>query len=394
MYHGQQHHQDAALSRSHQSTADLPANPQPGRDGRSHMAKTLYVNGRFLTQPMSGVQRFATEITAALKRQDPERVVILGPTCGADAAAFQSAAFQSVGRRRGQAWEQLDLPAHATDGVLINLGNTAPLRLRAQIVVIHDAGVFATPEAYSWRFRQWYKFAQKRLLRRGACVVTVSQFGRSELERWLGAVPLEIAVISEGADHMKDIRADYGVLDRLPEGRFVLVVGNLAAHKNLGALGELARRLAARNVTLVITGALAPGAFRESAPHTLPQPAQYIGRVSDGALKALYEHAACLVFPSRYEGFGLPAIEAMACGCPVIASQIPALQETCGTAAQFFDPASPADIAGQVCHVLDSATLGGELRAAARARIRDFTWARAATQLADIADRYAAATGR
>jgi glycosyltransferase involved in cell wall biosynthesis len=336
------------------------------------------------------VQRFATEITAALKRRDPDRVMILGPACPTEAAI----AFQSVGRRHGQAWEQIDLPSHTADGVLINLGNTAPLRLRSQIVVIHDAGVFATPEAYSWRFRQWYKFAQKRLLRRGACVITVSQFGRSELVRWLGAAPFEIAVISEGADHMKDIRADYDVLDRLPTGRFVLVVGNLAAHKNLGALCELARRLAARNVALVITGALATGAFREATPRMLPQPAQYIGRVSDGSLKALYERAACLVFPSRYEGFGLPAIEAMACGCPVIASQIPALQETCGTAARFFDPASPGDIADQVCQVLDSPALDAELRAAARARIRDFTWARAATQLADIADRYATATGR
>ncbi len=354
----------------------------------SARSTTLYVNGRFLTQPLSGVQRFATEITAALQRRDPGRVVVLGPACGADAAA----SFRPVGRRRGQAWEQLDLPTHAADGVLINLGNTAPLRLRSQIVVIHDAGVFATPEAYSWRFRQWYKFAQKRLLRRGACVITVSQFGRGELVRWLGAAASDIAVIPEGADHMNDIRADYAVLDRLPEGRFVLVVGNLAAHKNLGALCELAQRLAARNVTLVITGALAPGAFRESAARALPQPAQYIGRVSDAALKALYEQAACLVFPSRYEGFGLPAVEAMACGCPVIASRIPGLQETCGTAAHFFDPANPADIADQVCLVLDSAARAAELRAAARARSRDFTWARAAALLADIADRYAART--
>ncbi len=353
------------------------------------MAKTLYVNGRFFTQPLSGVQRFATEITAALKRREPERVVVLGP-----AGAAGTAAFRSVGRRRGQAWEQLDLPMHAADGVLVNLGNTAPLRLRSQIVVIHDAGVFATPEAYSWRFRQWYKFAQKRLLRRGACVITVSQFGRSELVRWLGAAPVDIAVISEGADHMQDIRADYGVLDRLPKGRFVLVVGNLAAHKNLGALCELARRLASRDVALVITGALASGAFREALPQTLPQPALYIGRVSDEALKALYERAACLVFPSRYEGFGLPAIEAMACGCPVVASRIPALRETCGAAARYFDPASPGDIADEVCHLLDCAALDQELRGAARARIRDFTWARAATQLADIADRYAARVGR
>jgi glycosyltransferase involved in cell wall biosynthesis len=351
------------------------------------MRNTLYVNGRFLMQPLSGVQRFATEITAALLRRHPGRVVVLGPGGAADG----SAPVRAVGRRRGQAWEQLELAAHAADGVLINLGNTAPLRLRAQVVVIHDAGVFATPEAYDWKFRLWYKFAQKQLLRRGAGVIAVSQFARRELVRCLGADPDAIAVISEGADHMHAIAADHGVLRRFPEGRFVLVVGNLAAHKNLAALSALARRLAERGVRLVITGATTTaGAFRATDPAMLPQPAHYIGRVSDRELKALYEAATCLVFPSRYEGFGLPAVEAMACGCPVAASRIPALQETCADAAQYFDPASPADIAEQVCRVLDDQPLQTQLRAAARARSSTFTWARAAAQLADIADRHGA----
>jgi glycosyltransferase involved in cell wall biosynthesis len=272
--------------------------------------------------------------------------------------------------------------------VLINLGNTAPLRVRAQVVVIHDAGVFATPEAYDWKFRLWYKFAQKQLLRRGAGVVAVSEFGRHELTRCLGADPDTVAVISEGADHMHGIVADQGVRLRFPPGRFALVVGNLAAHKNLAALTETARRLAERGVQLIVTGAMTASAFRTTDAKLLPQPARYIGRISDGELKALYETAACLVFPSRYEGFGLPAVEAMACGCPVVASRIPALQETCSDAAHYFDPTSPSDIADQVCHVLDNEALQTALRAAARERSRLFTWARAAAQLADIADRH------
>jgi glycosyltransferase involved in cell wall biosynthesis len=348
------------------------------------------------------VQRFATEITAALARSYPDRTIVMTPPGAAQGAAHASqsdevqqqvapleanveANVQAIGRRGGQLWEQFELPGHTNGGVLINLGNMAPLRLKSQVVVIHDAGVYATPEAYSWKFRCWYKFAHWNFIRNGAAVATVSEFARGELQRCLGAQAHDISVISEGADHMNRIVADEQVLSRLPPGRFVLAVGNLAAHKNLASLSVLAARLQERQVNLVITGSLSWHGFQQVKPDTLPQPACYIGRVSDGELKALYEHAVCLVFPSRYEGFGLPGIEAMACGCPVAASRIPSLQETCGDAAHYFDAAQPSDIAEKVCQIVDDETLRSHLRTAAQAWVRAFTWDRAAQRLAAIA---------
>jgi glycosyltransferase involved in cell wall biosynthesis len=348
------------------------------------MKPRIFVNGRFLAQPLSGVQRFATEITTGLLQLAGSRVTVLAPP-GAEQAAIPA---QIIGKRSGQAWEQFELPSHAMDGVLINLGNTGPLRQRRQVVIIHDAAVHATPEGYDWKFRLWYKFMQGRLLARGALAVTVSEFSRRELSKWLGVAADEIGVISEGADHMLAIDAEPAILRTLPPGRFVLAVGNLAAHKNLRALSELALHLRERDVSLVITGGLAAGAFRPNATNALPQPACYVGRVSDGALKALYQAASCLVFPSIYEGFGLPAVEAMACGCPVAASDIPALREVCGDAALFFDSLAPRDIAQQVCRIVDDASLLEQLRTAGSAHVRNMTWARAAAQLAEIVDAY------
>ncbi|MBB2155721.1 glycosyltransferase family 4 protein [Gluconacetobacter diazotrophicus] len=361
------------------------------------MQSALYVNSRFLTQPLSGVQRFATEITSAIGRvwsaNDVSRPILLTPAAALIADGPGDLERQFVGRRQGQIWEQIDLPRRARDGVLLNLGNTAPIMGRRQLVVLHDAGIFSQPDAYSWRFRLWYRVLHNLLLRTRSRLVTVSEFSRGELARHLGVVAERFAVIPEGADHISRLAADHAVLARhgLATERYVLVVGNLAPHKNLASLGVLARMLAARDIALVITGALNRSVFNGQDGITLPAPAHYIGRVSDTELCALYQNAACFVFPSRYEGFGLPAVEAMACGCPVVASSIPALREVCADAALYAHPDDPVAIASTVARVIDTPGLAQDMRMKGMARAAGFTWDKAARALLDLVhDREAA----
>jgi len=343
---------------------------------------SLFINGRFATQSLSGVQRFAIETTRALQARDPRYVLLTPPGGG---TSWPGA--REVGARQGQGWEQLDLPLSAAGGLLVNLGNTGPLLAWRQVVVIHDAGVFSTPEAYAPKFRLWYKLLQGALIRRGVIIITVSEFSRQEILRHLPARAAQVRLMPEGADHMHRIGAEPGILAQhgLEAGRFVLAVGTQAMHKNVAALGLLARQLEERGVPLVMVGGVGGAAFQAVGVAWLPQPARYIGRVSDTQLKALYQGASCFIFPSRYEGFGLPPLEAMACGCPVIAANIPALREGCGGAAQFCDPGSPEDIAAQVLGVLDSSALRQELREAGKARAAAQTWARAAAVLDDTA---------
>lgn len=342
----------------------------------------IYINGRFATQTLSGVQRFATELTRALQQRPGMEVRLLVPPGG---SSVWPGALE-VGRLHGQLWEQWDLPRHATDGLLVNLGNTAPLRGHRQLLVIHDAGVFSTPEAYSRKFRLWYKIMQSALVKFGTPIVTVSEFSRGEIIRHLRASPAQVTVMPEGADHVSRIVAEDGILSThaLRPGGFVLAVGTLAAHKNLAALGCLAGALAQRDVPLIIAGGLGGLAFQSGSQSVLPLPARYIGRVSDGQLKALYGAAACFVFPSRYEGFGLPAVEAMASACPVVAADIPVLHEICADAVMYCDPFSPDDIANAVLRLLDDKALQENLRIAGLERTRAMTWARAAAALQDI----------
>jgi hypothetical protein len=215
------------------------------------MAAPIFINGRFLAQNLTGVQRYASEMSSALCAIRPDTEILAPP--GANLTLPRA---RIAGKRRGHAWEQLELPFAAGAGILLNPGNTAPLLGRRQVVVLHDAGVFSTPEAYSRPFRLWYKTLQFALSRRGVTIATVSHFSKRELVKHLRISPDRITVVGEGADHMRRITADPAALTALGlEPRaYVLAVGTLAAHKNLASLGILAERLRARGMALAVTG--------------------------------------------------------------------------------------------------------------------------------------------
>lgn len=336
---------------------------------------TLLVNGRFLTQKVTGVQRFAREVTLALARRASLRV--LAPP---GSPALEGVAVETVGTRGGQAWEQLDLPRMSRGSLLLNLGNTAPLRRREQVVVIHDAGVFDTPESYSPQFRLWYRTLHRALPCFGARIVTVSEFSRARLAARLRIDASRIAVMPEGGEHVLRVPADGSVLARhglAPRG-YALAVGTRAAHKNLGALGEAASLLASRGMGLAVAGAVEAGAFSGTSDAA---GTRLLGRVTDAELRALYENALCLVFPSRYEGFGIPPLEAMWCGCPVLAARAGAVPEVCGDAALWFDEAGPA---AAVQRLLDEPGLADSLREAGRVRAQLYSWDAAAARLLEL----------
>lgn len=346
------------------------------------MMDLIYLNGRFASQPVTGVQRFAVEMTASLARlcasEAGDALIVLVPPTAMPNASLGPVRVRQVGRGHGHLWEQFELPFHAADGLLVNLANAAPLLARRQVVVLHDAGVFANGAAYSTLYRFWYRNLGRALSHSHARFVTVSAFSQGELVEYLGIAKEAIAVIYEGADHLLRVPADGSVLTRhgLLSGRYVMAVGSLVAHKNLASLVNMASALPAAGIELVLVGGMDRAVYGKDV--TLPRPAKVLGRVTNSELRALYEQAACLVFPSRYEGFGLPPVEAMACGCPVVVSTAPALAESCGDAALYCDPNDRAGIAATVCRIIAEPTLAAEMRRRGRAHVRSLTWDNAA----------------
>ena len=361
-------------------------------------APRIAINGRFLTQRASGVQRFAAETIKAIDGLlDGEfahlkgQVEIVAPKAARD-FPLKNIPLRRAGLTAGYVWEQVEFPWHARGELLLNLCMLGPLVARHQIVVVHDATVQALPQNFSPRFRAAYRFLIPRLCQRADLVVTVSEFSRREIGKRYGAEVDAMPVCFEGGDHIKAVAADTAVLERLDLAgrRFFLGVGVDSANKNIKTVIDAFQRAKLDDAVLVLTGAHDPRVFGHlEIAH--PDGVRLVGFVSDAELRALYEHALALVFPSYYEGFGLPPLEAMTCGCPVVISEQPAMLEVCDDAALHCDADDAATIAGYMKALHGDSGLRASLAAKGRARAQNFTWTATARALlghcVDLAER-------
>ena len=353
----------------------------------------VFINGRFLSQTVTGVQRAALETVRALDRlaatQDPVLLglegEVLAPPTARSLNGLTRIPVRRVGFSSGHLWEQVELPWHARSGILVSLANAAPLVTRRQCVTLHDASVFAVPESYSPAYLAWYRVLTPGLGRRAERIVTDSAFSRGELVRHAGIREDKIRVVPLGAEHILAVPCDVQVLAERGLGArpFILAVSSHGPHKNLRALCEATRNLDPEAFDVVVAGGSNQRVF-DAASAPWPEHVKRLGYVTDAQLRALYSHAACFVYPSVYEGFGLPPLEAMLCGCPVVVSRAASLPEVCGDAAVYCDPHDPADIARSITAVMGNDALRNNMKSRGYQRAREFTWDRSARLLTGV----------
>lgn len=354
------------------------------------MSKKIIINGRFLCRPMTGVDRYAIEVVKALdlllEEKHPavtgyqwEVVTPAGPSV----LPLKHVRQVVLARLNGQLWEQLSLPLYSMGAMLLNLCNSAPLLKHEQLVVVHDAATVRVPESYSKGFRNWYKLMIPTVLSLSRYIGTVSHFSRDELIDIYGT-RRAITVLPEGAEHLLHIPADTSLLEKhqLRDRPYVLAVGSMAPHKNFKVLIEAVARLNNPPFDIVIAGGTNPKIFSANQ-QDLPDWVKHVGYVTDSQLKSLYEHASCFVFPSRYEGYGLPPTEAMALGCPVICARSASLPEICGDAAVYFDATSPDQLASELLRFFGNADMGARLRGLGLDNVKKRTWRNAALAVVD-----------
>jgi glycosyltransferase involved in cell wall biosynthesis len=318
--------------------------------------RTIAINARAAARPeLGGVERWARELAVRLPALRPGAYAVLRPP-------------PALAHRAGHAWEQLVLPVRARRlgaHALLCPANLAPLAHPRCVVVIHDAAALRHPGWYSRTYAAFQRVILPAVARRAQQVITVSDFARAELQDLLG---VDAAVIPGGVDERFMPEADpvparraYG-LDR----PYVLCVASQTARKNLAALVPVAKTL---GVDVVVAGGHRPQFAREHGLQAL----RLLGHVDDALLPGLYAGAAAFALPSRYEGFGLPVLEAMACGTPVVAADAGALPETCGGAAVLAPPDGEGFAAALTALLSDEAEQR-RLRAKGLERAKQFSW--------------------
>ncbi len=328
--------------------------PRPSRLLPGHR---IAIDARAAARPeLGGVERWARELATRLPELGDYEVLKPRPR---------------LVHRAGHAWEQLVLPARAANATaLLCPANLAPLAHPRNVIVIHDAAALRHPEWYSPAYAAWQGRILPALARRALHVVTVSEFSRRELDRAPRAPGrLRRSPAASTPRYTPEADATAARRELGLTKPYVLCVASQTARKNLQALTPLAQ-----HVEVVVAGGHRPQFAREEGLDAL----RHLGAVPERLLPGLYAGAEAFALPSLYEGFGLPVLEAMACGTPVVASDLTALPETAGGAARL---APPDEVAGAVRELLDDEAERERLRDAGLRRAKEFTWARTAAEM-------------
>jgi glycosyltransferase involved in cell wall biosynthesis len=318
----------------------------------SKKEKIIFINGKFLSQSVTGVQRYSFELVKNLDNllgnasfsADLEFILLVPKGYRRNMGALNKIEVKEFPLSIPNfLWEQIFLPLMTIGRVLLNLSGSAPLLKKKQYCTIHDAAIYDVPFGYTRKFIWWYKilfFLQSKIC---ISILTVSEFSKSRLVHFLGIRSDRIFIIPNAADHFLSTYANHEVLHNLGLRRnhYFLAVGSANPTKNLHRLVEAFVSINLdSDINLVIVGGSNSSVFQRKSANFFDENHNiiYAGRVDDSSLKSLYEGAKAFLYPSLYEGFGIPPLEAMSCGCPVLVSDIPPLLEVCADAAGYFNP--------------------------------------------------------
>lgn len=300
----------------------------------------FFINGRFLTHRISGVERYAREIVNALDEIVlPNQVELVCPPETKDVPKLKNIRVCRVGRLHNRLWEHVSFPLYVRKkkGVSLNLCNVAPL-IDPGVVCIHDMMIKTVPYSFNKSFLLWYRLLFGNAVRRAKFIVTVSDFSKAEIIKYYRISPVKIVVAPNGWQHLNALCFDENALRKydLERGNFFFSLGSIKPVKNIKWIAEMAFNHPGE--TFAVAGAINKVVFANGIGFECPPNLKLLGFVSDEEAKSLMRDCKAFLFPSFYEGFGIPPLEALSVGAKIIVSDIPVMHEIFGDVAAYLDP--------------------------------------------------------
>jgi glycosyltransferase involved in cell wall biosynthesis len=282
-----------------------------------------------------------------------------------------------------------NLPAGAA---LFTPGYNSPLLVtRPFVFTIHDLNHLDRPENSSFLKRFYYQLIMRRAARQAFRVLTVSEFSRRRLIEWANLDPAMVINVGNGVEP----RFNTDVVPFEPGHPYLLCVGNRKPHKNEARVLEaFARAKIDPAIRLLFTGEATPELAEISSGLAVDPRVSFLGRVAEEKMPTIYRGARALLFPSLYEGFGLPVIEAMACGTPVLTSNTTAMPEVAADAALLVDPLAVEQIARGIEQLCGNETLRVELHRKGLLQAARFSWEDVAAKVRKVLDELQASQGK
>ena len=347
----------------------------------------IIINARFLTQNITGVQRFAIEISKQLKKLYAENIQFVCPKNIIHQNLAKELDVKVIGTRTGHLWEQLDLPKYLKQNnnlLLLNLANTAPLFYKNKIVTVHDIAYERFPQTFDWKFRLFYKWLIPNIIKNSRHTITVSKFSKGEIIEFYGTNKDDISVIYNSvSDIFKNVEGK-------KDNKYILAVSSLNYQKNFHSLIKAFNLLENQDILLYLVGSINKNFANLELIKNIEMNPNIIfkGRVDDDELIRLYSNALVFVYPSLYEGFGIPPLEAQSCGTPVICSNTASLPEVGGTdSVLYIDPYDVNDIREKIETLISDEALQKELIEKGFENIKRFSWKESAEKIIEISKR-------
>lgn len=309
----------------------------------------VYINARFLTQQITGVQRFAIEICKELRKNNNIRIQLLCPKNIVHNKIAQDLEARVIGNFTGHKWEQITLAKFMLGkrkDLLISLCNTGPLIIKNQIVTIHDLCFKLHPEWFSKGFSLWYNFIIPIIAKKSKHIITVSKSSKDEIIKFLNISSEKVSVVYNGISNV--FRNENLNLEGDSKLNYILTVSSHHPRKNFGRLINAFHLINDKDINLFVIGNSNKHFVNDLTKYKFSDRIKFLDNISDNELASFYKNARLFVFPSLYEGFGIPIIEAVINGACLCVSNIPVFKEICLDNALYFDPMDEVQMAKMI----------------------------------------------